>query len=219
MAFLKQMFGITNSNQNKASNTLNQAQQAGIGFGRTLQPQAVEAFSNTPGLLSTATGTYNTAGNTLNTALDFYRPLVSGNRSAMMSVLSPEVKQISSGYDTALANERELTPRSGTSTATAADLPFRRSSTLNDLLASTRLAAVGQLPSIANILTGVGAGQTGVANANTSLGSTIGNTANESLNVGTNAASSAWQQQLRQLQQQFDMYVAFGKAMAGMMGG
>lgn len=171
-----------NAAQNQATKTLTAAQQAGTAFGQQLQPLALRDINK-------SSSAYDTASNIL-------APLAAGNRTAMTSILAPEIKQISSGYDTTLANEREFTPRSGTSTAAAASLPFSKMSSISDLFSGARLGAIQQLPGIA---AGYGA-----------LGAGTGSAAASAFSGATNAADASVIQQLNQRQQQMNAGAAVG---------
>ncbi len=94
---------------------------------------------------NTATGLQPTANDLLRQSSAAYSPvishynaLLSGNRGAAMSELSPEVQRINQGYDAASRNASALMPRGGGRTAFNSELPYEHMRDVNNLLSASR---------------------------------------------------------------------------------
>ncbi len=94
---------------------------------------------------NTATGLQPTANDLLRQSSAAYSPvishynaLLSGNRGAAMSELSPEVQRINQGYDQASRNSSALMPRGGGRTAFNSELPYEHMRDVNNLLSTSR---------------------------------------------------------------------------------
>jgi len=86
-------------------------------------------------------------------ALSYYLPLLSGDRQAMMEAMGPEVNQIVSQYDTGRRAAAEFTPRGGGRTTALAELPFRKAGAITSLLQGAR---PGAAKAVSDIGFGVG---------------------------------------------------------------
>ena len=94
-------------------------------------------------------------------ALDFYRSILSGDRTEAMRTLAPETSRIGEGYNQALQSSRELIPRGGGGSAMRAEIPYRREADISNLISGFRSQAPAQLASIGTNLMNLGQGFTG----------------------------------------------------------
>lgn len=120
-----------------------------------------------------ATGFYDRAQRAIDPALKYYTGLMSGNRSDLVSALAPEIEGINRGYANTLQTQRELSPRGGATTAFAAELPFRRQSEIQALVAGGRRDAAAQLPNLASTAANIGSGAAGYS-LNAAIGANTG---------------------------------------------
>ncbi len=102
--------------------------------------------------------------------MDYYKQLLSGNRSEMMGAVAPEVEQIRSQYDQAKKNISAFTPRGGGQTSILSELPFRQGADVQRLLQTVRPGAArglgetaGQVGGLAGQVTGQGLQSAGLA--------------------------------------------------------
>lgn len=89
-------------------------------------------------------------------ALGYYSPIVSGNRAAMTSVLSPELAQISNAYGQAQQTSGALSPRGGPSAAFQSNLPWQQAGAVSNLFQGVRPGAAQNLMGAGNQLLGQG---------------------------------------------------------------
>jgi hypothetical protein len=84
----------------------------------------------------------------LGKAGQYYAGLLGGDRQKMMEAVGPEVNTILSQYDTAKRAAAEFSPRGGGRTQTLAELPFKESASITDLLQKVRPQAAAGAESV-----------------------------------------------------------------------
>lgn len=109
------------------------------------------------------------ARKTLQQPLDYWSKILSGDRNAAVSSLSPEINTITSQYDTALKSINELSPRGGGRNSTMQDLTFKKAGDVSRLVDGARPTAAGAV---------------------TDIGSRIGNLGTTQLQIGSGSLSS-----------------------------
>jgi hypothetical protein len=92
----------------------------------------------------------------MRTALGYYTPLVTGDRAAMTSVLSPELGQIAGSFGQAQRTSAALSPRGGPSAAFQSNLPWQQAGAVSNLFQSVRPGAAQALTGAANQALGQG---------------------------------------------------------------
>lgn len=135
----------------------------------------------------------------LTNALSYWQSLLGGDRTAMSSVLGPEIEQYKQGTATATDNLNQFAPRGGARTSTLAELPYSTARTIGDMFATVRPVAAAQTGALGTGLAGLGI---------------------NALNSSTGAAGSASNDYLSQLnylnqqkQNQFNTAAGIGKGL------
>lgn len=142
------LFGGTPQASQSAINTLSQGMQAGY---------------NTSNMLS------GLAGKSFNPVVDYWSRILSGNRGAAMSALSPEITRMGDQNAAEMRTASELMPRTGGRATLMQQMPFQNTRNIQSLFQTLRPQAAGQL------------GQ---------LGGTLMSNATNALNASTNAGRS-----------------------------
>src|SRR5262245_52347643 len=88
--------------------------------------------------------------------MNYWSSILSGNRGLATSALAPEISRIGQGYQTAANTSAALMPRGGPSAAFNAELPFAQQRDVSSLLQSARPAAAGSLLGAAQNIGGLG---------------------------------------------------------------
>lgn len=82
-------------------------------------------------------------------AFDYWSRILSGDRSEMTSVLSPEIARIGEGYTQARREVGQFAPRGGGRASTLGEIPFRRGRDVSELFAKMRPLAAQSLGQLA----------------------------------------------------------------------
>jgi hypothetical protein len=117
--------------------------------------------------------------------LNFFQALLSGDRNTILSALSPEVSTLTSQYDTGRKTAEEFAPRGGGRGAALEELPFRKASDIEQLVAGARATGAAGVTGIAQLLGNLGLGEV-------SAGTGAASAASE--NINTASAAKAQQQ-------------------------
>ena len=88
--------------------------------------------------------------------MNYWSSILSGNRGLATSALAPEISRIGQGYQTAANTSAALMPRGGPSAAFNAELPFSQQHDVANLLQTARPQAAGSLLGAAQNLGGLG---------------------------------------------------------------
>lgn len=147
---------------------------------------------------------YRQSADALSPALSYYRAIASGDRSRVMSALSPQLSGIGKKYRSILGASRQLNPRSGASANYNLDLMFREGDEKQALINSERAGSYANLAKMGGLFGDLGAGA-----VSGSVGA--GNSAAGMLNNG-------WMMQMLNSQSMADAYSQIGKAISGMWG-
>jgi hypothetical protein len=122
--------------------------------------------------LNQAKSTIPTATNALTTDLSFFEALLSGDRSTIMSVLSPEISTLTSQYETGRETSESFAPRGGGRGAALEELPFTESNQIEQLVQGARATGAAGVSSIAQLLGELGLGE--LSAGNTAASSAVG---------------------------------------------
>lgn len=85
-------------------------------------------------------------------ALNYWSPILSGNRAEMTAALAPEINTINSGYNQQKSQLDMFAPRGGGRANMLQQLPFNQTRDISNLFAGIR-------PQAANAVTGIGQSQ------------------------------------------------------------
>src|SRR5215471_5378221 len=88
--------------------------------------------------------------------MNYWSSILSGNRGLATSALAPEISRIGQGYQTAANTSAALSPRGGPSAAFMSELPFSQQRDVSSLLQTARPQAAGSLLGAAQNLGGLG---------------------------------------------------------------
>jgi len=91
------------------------------------------------------------------TAMDYWSKILSGNPSAIMSVMSPEVQAAQAQYKGAQTQANMFAPRGGGRSSMMAQLPMQQAGTIGNIIAQARPAAAGNLAQTGLGMGGLGA--------------------------------------------------------------
>lgn len=128
---------------------------------------------------------------------EYFRPLVSGDRSASMQALAPEINALTEQSRGSVAAQRGLFPRGGQGAAQAAQIPTQVQGNINNLLFSSRPRAAQGLMNLGGIQADLGMG---------AIGKSAG-LSNNLLNYGLNAQ-----------QQMFGQGASIGQGISSLFG-
>jgi hypothetical protein len=106
---------------------------------------------------------WDLAGSSAGQAKSYWSPLLSGNRTAMTSSLSPEIQGISDRYRMAQQSMMSQSPRSGAA-QTLVD-PMQKATDVSNLMMSVRPKAADAMSQLAQMFGSWGQGQAGSATA------------------------------------------------------
>lgn len=124
-----------------------------------------------------------TASQAMNPVLNYYAPLLSGNRGAMTGVLAPQINQIMQAYEAQQQAQGTLAPRSGAVAGMNMMMPYQRAASILDLFRNARNAAAQGMGQAATQVGQLGNALIGGANqslyAATSAGRTLMDYANQ----------------------------------------
>lgn len=96
------------------------------------------------------------AGQAATDLQNFWKPLVSGNRSAIDQFLAPERRAINQGYKSVSKNLATFGPRGGGRVSSLANADIARQGALSDLVFGARKTGANQLESLAQLLGSLG---------------------------------------------------------------
>lgn len=89
--------------------------------------------------------------NALDPVSEWFRSILSGDRTALMSVLGPEVGGINRSYDAVSKAISQFSPRGGGRNQTMANVDFSKAHDIGDLFSKARPAAAAGLEGVASI--------------------------------------------------------------------
>ena len=147
--------------------------------------------------LKSATPLLGQSSSDLKKVSDFLTPLLTGGRQAALESAAPEVNTILSQYDTAKKSISEFSPRGGGTNSQLADLPFKESGDITNLLSREKSAAASNLASV---------------------GGTEGSLASSLLPRDTGAGSSLLNYALGNKAQQGQMFGSLGTSIGTLLG-
>jgi len=128
----------------------------------------------------------------LGQSLDYYTPLLTGNRQAMMEAEGPQISTLAQNYMNAKKQISQFAPRGGGTTSTLAQAPFNLADQITQLLEGARTNAASQ---VANI------------------GSSLANIGVSAMNTSASTAGTVQSQQLQQQQQTNEILSGLGSAL------
>lgn len=105
-------------------------------------------------------------GGLQNLSSDFFKKLLKGNRTQLMSTLAPEVEALNSGFDSAEKSIANFGPRSGGATSKLADLKFKKAGATTQMLQNAQSGAAQTLFQQGTAESGQGIGLLGLAGNN-----------------------------------------------------
>lgn len=106
--------------------------------------------------LSTSKPFIEGAGKGIMDLQNFWKPLLSGDRSAIDAFLAPERRALNQGYNAASKNLATFAPRGGGRVSAMAGLDNARQGQLTDLVFGARREAANQSGNLAQMLGGLG---------------------------------------------------------------
>jgi hypothetical protein len=147
-------YGIYSQNKadkenRKISDKQNELFGIQAGTARQLQPFAIE--------------NYKKAGEGLLDPLAYYRSIIGGDRSKVMSAMSPQLAAIGKKYRSIMGASREMNPRSGASASYNTDLAFRAGDEQQGAINTEHAGAYGNLARIAGMFGDLGGSALGHA--------------------------------------------------------
>lgn len=154
---------------------------------------------------------------------DFWKPAMSGNRSAMDMFLSPERRAINQGYQATSDTLTRFAPRGGGRVSSMAQADTARQGRLSDLTFGARREAAGQTQGLMQALAqlGLGGSQTGlgaIGGGDTSgIFNMLSNQQNRAMQAGQ-ASNNAWGSAGSALGQLLGGFKMFGGAGYGSSG-
>lgn len=101
-------------------------------------------------------------GDQIRSVIDFWKPLMSGDRSAINQFLAPERADINQGYR-AFLRSLQFAPRGGAKVRAALEAEEGRQSQFNKLFFQARTRGAEQVASLSQILAQLGLGGAGIA--------------------------------------------------------
>ena len=158
------------------------------------------------------TGFLDQAKTGIQTPMDYYAKLLSGDKAAMAEAIAPEAQRIGSNYAMAANSARSNMARGGYASSTLANLPFKRAGETNTLLQLLRPNAAAAMGNLA-----LGAGQLGNATGSNMI-SALGasNQAGQGvLGTGTQQQGNLLQNQQYQQQMQYQQGQGIGSLLSG----
>jgi len=170
-------FGGPSATTQKAIDTLGQGMQAGYNTSNTLS---------------------NLAGRAYNPVMDYWSRLLSGNRGAAMSALSPEIARMGDQNTAEMRAASELMPRTGGRATMMQSMPFQQMRGVQSLFQSMRPQAANQLGT---------------------LGGTLQANATNALNASTNAGRSIMDEELARQKASREAGGAFGGGLFDVLSG
>ena len=170
-ALFGKAFGGPSQTSQNAINTLSQGMQAGY---------------NTSNMLS------GLAGRSFNPVVDYWSRILSGNRGAAMSALSPEIARMGDQNTAEMKAASELMPRTGGRATMMQQMPFQQGQNIQSLFHSLRPQGAMQL------------GQ---------LGGTLQSNATNSLMASTYAGRTLVDEELARAQASREAGSGFGKGL------
>ncbi|MCI0526356.1 MAG: hypothetical protein L0Y56_02740 [Nitrospira sp.] len=102
-------------------------------------------------------------GEGIKSVIDFWKPLMSGDTSAINKFLSPERSAINEGYRALLRNLTRFAPRGGGRVSSLAEAEERRQRDLSNLVFGARTRGAEQVGSLNQILAQLGLSGAGIA--------------------------------------------------------
>ena len=154
--------------------------------------QGMQAGYNTSNTLS------NLAGRAYNPVMDYWSRLLSGNRGAAMSALSPEIARMGDQNTAEMRAASELMPRTGGRATMMQSMPFQQMRGVQSLFQSMRPQAANQLGT---------------------LGGTLQANATNALNASTNAGRSIMDEELARQKASREAGGAFGGGLFDVLSG
>lgn len=92
---------------------------------------------------------------------NFFQTLLSGDRNAIMSLLSPEISTLSSEYNTGRQTAEEFAPRGGGRAAALEELPFAQANQVEGLVQGAQMTGATGVTQIDQLLADIGLGEMG----------------------------------------------------------
>ena len=134
--------GLAGGSGKKMTDQQRLAYEQAMGAGALGLQRAGDIAPYTTGLLDLAQEGYQPA-------FDYWSRILSGDRSEMTSVLSPEIARIGEGYTQARREVGQFAPRGGGRASTLGEIPFRRGRDVSELFAKMRPLAAQSLGQLA----------------------------------------------------------------------
>lgn len=147
---------------------------------------------------------YQSASDAYNPALAYYQALASGDRSKILTALSPQLSSIGRKYQSIRDAQYALQPRGGGSAAFNTELAYRSGDEQQALINAEQSGAYGNLAKLAGLGADIGAGAAGIS-TNAAAGA-------------SGMLSNAWLMQMMNKGQSAEAYGEVGKALAGLVG-
>lgn len=94
--------------------------------------------------------------------MDFWKKIMTGDRSSLTNLLSPEVEKISGGYDNVKRNIGEFGPRGGGSNSALTNLDIKETGDISRLFQTARPMAAQNLAQLGSAQGGIGLGALGL---------------------------------------------------------
>lgn len=102
----------------------------------------------------------------LESAMQFFKRLMSGDQAAVAGAVAPGVNTIVSQYDAARKSASEFGARGGGRNEMLAELPFKQAGDIAKLVQGAQLEGAKQLPQVASLLSQQGLGAAGLTAQN-----------------------------------------------------
>lgn len=133
------------------------------GGGQTSQQKTLTNTENSIAQfgLSEAKQTIPEATSGLESSLNFFSTLLSGNQNAINSLEAPDIANINTQYHQAQKSTAEFSPRGGGSAALLEEAPFQKASSIAQLFTNARSTGATGVASIAQMLSQLGMGELG----------------------------------------------------------
>ncbi len=99
----------------------------------------------------------------INLPADYFKKLLTGDRTALTETLSPEITTLHKQYETGRRTTEEFAPRGGGRTALMSELPFKEAADVSTLVHGARKEGASGMLDIGKILADLGVGEMGGA--------------------------------------------------------
>lgn len=157
-----------------------------------------EQLQNQRALRPIAVQNMNKGNAALNTSEDFWRSLMSGNRTSILEQLAPQMAEAGQANQAATRAASELTPRGGLQASQRGAMPFAQAAGLGNAIMSMKQSAGEGLQAVGAGRLGMGMTGLGQVNGGQSALANLAagerwNRYNATMNAGRDAAMSAYQ--------------------------